>query len=173
MRKHSPMSMFFKSVSEVVDQEQLVHNDTGYIGNAAGVTVFGAQSFQLSGEKTFTAIEGWCPGIGGSFSGDATTTIETDDSGKPSGNLVNINATKIIVPEAGIIKYVFDVPFKLSGATTYWLVRRISEQTLGNYLGIWANSEGGYDNGHASGFYLGTWHDGSPMCAWFKIYVRE
>ena len=167
----SPLPTFFRP--DVVDQEQTVANFESYAGNKQGVSVSGAMSFQLSGEKTVTAVEFNFEGIHGTIDGNITFTIETDDDDKPSGNLVNINATKIIVPEAGIIKYVFDVPFKLSGATTYWLVRRISEQTLGNYLGIWANSEGGYDNGHASGFYLGTWHDGSPMCAWFKIYVRE
>ena len=172
MRKHSPMSMFFKSVSEVVDQEQLVHNDTGYIGNAAGVTVFGAQSFKLSGEKTFTAIEGWCPGIGGSFSGDATTTIETDDSGKPSGILVNVNATKTWTPVVGIVKTIFDVPFVLSGGTTYWIVIRCGAQTMGNYGLNMINNKGGYANGHMSAYYMGSWHDAPTSSLYFKLYVQ-
>jgi len=171
MRKHSPMSMFFKSVSEVVDQEQLVHNDTGYIGNAAGVTVFGAQSFQLSGNKIVNALECNIEGIYGTFSGNITCTIETDDSDKPSGILADVNATKIMVPAVGISRVQFAIPFELSGGTTYWIVNRCNVQTIGNYFANRADTTEPYANGHISAYYMGSWHSVASD-SYFKIFVR-
>jgi hypothetical protein len=172
-RTTGPFPVFFP---EVVDQEQLLYevHDKG-IGNWLGVDVQPAQSFKLSGEKTVTALEFMPYGFFGTFSGDITVSVETDNSGSPSGTLANVNATKIIIPYIvpGIVKVPFDVPFVLSGATTYWINLRAPAQTVGNYMIFHTTAlTSAYADESTKAYYMGTWNDVVGQ-TYFKVYVRR
>ena len=170
-RTSGPFPVFFP---EVVDQQQLLYpiHDKG-MGNWLGINVLPAQSFQLSGEKTFTAIEMMMDEVHG-FSGDVTVRIETDNAGSPSGILANPNASKILNPAlSGIVKITFDVPFILNGDTKYWSVGRGPGQTMGNYWFLYGTGDtDSYLRGSTKAYYMGAWNVVAGQ-SYFKIYVRK
>jgi len=114
------------SISEIEMMEVATYND--------GADKL-AQSFQVTGAQTLKTINLWLKKVG-SPTGTLTLRIETDNSGEPSGTLVDANATATVAESSlstsyGDITFTFTNSFSISGSTTYWIVlstdRAVSE----------------------------------------------
>lgn len=162
--------------TETVDQEQTSSANAIYFGDIGGAEYRQAQSFQLSGALTVTAVEikRVSPTVG-SPSGNWTLRIETDSGGVPSGTLANANASIVVSPPAEntIIKGSFATPFALSASTTYHIVVQCDNQTT-NY-----GWDSGYDatGSYASGNRCESTNGGSTWSGalgdlYFKVYVQ-
>jgi hypothetical protein len=120
-----------------------------YFGNSGYSTITPhAQGFQIQNSGLITSIEVKIINIP-STKPDWIVSIQTDDSGKPSGNLINVNATKTIAgPSAtGITKITFDNSFSFSADTQYWLVLHQSDPVFGHVWGMSYNSNDEYSYG--------------------------
>jgi hypothetical protein len=162
--------------SEIVDQQQTSYDDEITLGDAAGTEYREAQGFQLSGTYTVTAIEIRQDHTQtGTPTGNWTLRIETDNSGKPSGTLANINSSVIVSPPGinTIVKGIFSIPFTLNASTIYWVVISCDNQSTGNAWRLSFNTTGGYSNGlMVYNSDAGDWTTMSGWDLYFKIYVQ-
>lgn len=164
-------------ISEVVDQQQTTKGGAGgTFGDSGGTDYTCAQSFKLSGNKTVTAVE-----IGqylktGSPTGNWTLRIETDNANKPSGTLADANASVVVTPPAdgATVKGTFATSFVLTGATLYWLVVALDNQTTDNCWTASSITPSGYADGSLAQQNKSTsvWSVYSTYSAEFKIYVQ-
>ncbi len=107
-----------------------------------------AQSFQVANTSTVFASSVRFGANGGSPTGQVTLRIETDNSGKPSGTLVDANATIAFTPSASAWNnVVFPGSFSLTASTTYWVRLYCDNQSTSNRWTISGYSSGGYASG--------------------------
>lgn len=160
---------------EIIDQQSTNEDSVYYLGDIGGYEHRCAQSFQLSGEKTITAVEikEGTP-VYGSPTGNWTLRIETDDSNKPSGILADVNATVVVTPPGvnTIVKGTFATPFTLSALTKYWLVVQCDNQSEDVKWRLAASELNPYANGSAADSLNGVWIVYVADDLYFKIYVQ-
>jgi len=85
-----------------------------------------AQSFEVTGSQTVGSVSLYLKKVG-SPTGNLTVTIETDNSGEPSGTPVangtsDTVAASTLATSYDLIEFEFSTPPSLSGSTTYWIV---------------------------------------------------
>jgi len=120
-----------------------------YFGNSGYTTITPhAQGFQIQNSGLITSIEVKILDVP-ITKPDWTISIQTDDGGKPSGNLIDANATKTIAgPSAtGITKVIFDNNFSFNINTQYWLVLHQAEPVFGNVWQMSYNANDEYPYG--------------------------
>lgn len=162
--------------AETIDQSFTGATGHRALGDLGGYEYRQAQSFQLSGALTVTAIELRNGVTGGSPSGNWTIRIETDNAGAPSGTLANVNASVSVTPPAADanVKGSFATPFTLSGSTLYWIVVRCNDQSNDNFWGLEGDEAGGYSSGSSK-----TSSDGGSSWGadngdtYFKLYTSS
>ena len=118
--------------SGTVDAESTADGDYYYLGGRASGTEFRiAQSFQLTNGNIITKVGAKYAFSNGSPTGSWTVRIETDDSGVPSGTLVDVNASVVVSPPATDTWFegTFSTSFSVSLSTTYWMVILCDDQT--------------------------------------------
>jgi len=142
-----------------------------WMGDEGGTDKWLAQSFTLDEATTISKVAMKMATRVGSPSGGITLRIETDDTGLPSGTLVNANATKNVNPtDNQWSDWEFDTPFSISSGY-YWIVLTCSAQSTNNRWKIRAKSGGGYADGIVAystnfGSSWATFGDDLP----FKVY---
>lgn len=109
-----------------------------------------AFSFQLSSDSDISRVSFNVKKhtIPGSFK----VRVETDDAGKPSGTLVDVQATASVSDQSvygeGWIRVRLDSQISLLASTTYWIVLELDEvPDAGAYYELRGDSTGGYVNG--------------------------
>jgi hypothetical protein len=157
---------------DVVDQQQTTGIGGGALGDIGGTEYRRAQSFQLSGAKTITAVELSAVVEAGTPSGNWTLRIETNNAGVPSGTLADANASIVVSPGAPA-KGTFATPFTLSASTTYWLVWQCDNQSNDTYWLIKAIEPSAYASGNAAYSANGSWTAQSTVDLYFKVYVQD
>ena len=162
--------------ADSVDQQQVNFVESTVLGNDD--PSWAAQTFQLSGALTVTAVELRCAAIHNSPTGVWTIRIETTSGSpaKPTGILADANASVTLSPTANTThKVAFATSFGLSASTTYAIVVRVDVQSVGQnwYIGS-ANVVDPYPYGAA---YKSTdsgsiWYtEGGTDDLYFKVYV--
>lgn len=93
-----------------------------------------AQGFQLDEGYTVGQVSVYYTSKVGTPAGDITIRLETNNgSDLPSGDLVDVNATKAFTPFAvGWYDLEFPGTFALSSATPYWVVFQCDDQAANN-----------------------------------------
>lgn len=143
-----------------------------------GLTTYIAESFTVSSGKTKIA-KVTIPIIYSTGTGDTITCrIETDNSNKPSGTLVDTNAT--VTSQAAIadtvvdfMEFVFPVSFTLVADTKYWIVFQSSSSSSVLVYEISQNSAYSNGNAAASTNSGSTWTDLSSNYLDFKVYYID
>jgi len=161
---------------EEVDQEFTTTTDDYYLGDLSDTEYWEGQSFQLSANKTVTAVELYLNSVNGTPAGNWTIRIETDDGGDPSGVLADANATITdSAPEAASAKkYSFETPFALLGSTTYWIVVSCPAQATNDRWHTGGSNTGGYASGNRAYSTDGaaSWTHNAERDMYFKVYVE-
>ena len=122
-----------------------------------------AQGFQVTGSQTINDVELYLKKEG-TPTGTMTCRIETDNSGEPSGTLVDANATTTVAESTVTtsyteIQFTFSTTFTISGSTQYWIVLSTSRaQDATNNIHWGADSSAAsYANGEMMRDIGGTW----------------
>lgn len=165
------------NASETVDQENTSVNDQDIFGNYSGTQRTGfAQSFILSGAVAISAVEVKRGATtSGTPSGNWTIRIETDNAGKPSGTLVDTNASVVVTPPAAgeIVKGTFPFIIPASASTVYHAVILCDNQGTDVYWKFADSYLNPYANGKISLRDNGTWSNYNGGDMYFKIYTRS
>lgn len=121
------------------------------------------QSFQVTGTQTIDLVKLYLKKTG-SPTGTLTLRIETDNTGEPSGTLVDANATVTVAESSlstsyALVDFDFGTNFSISGSTTYWLVLSTDRaQSNSNYVTWGADvSSPSYANGEGKSQTSSVW----------------
>lgn len=165
--------------TEIFDTRRLEWFETGtdvdkIVGDVATVETAQAQSFQTAVSQKMAAVQLYLK-LGAGTPGDITVRIETESSSKPSGTLVNANATATIpaftTAAYGWVTVNFSTAFDLTGATKYWIVIKTAAAADDNNYKVAAKSTTGYANGNAAHSDDGgsTWTADSGIDLYFRV----
>ena len=158
--------------NEGVNQSQLNANTYTTVGDTGDTEWRLAQGFQFSSISIVSAVEIKQDSHVGTPTGDWTLRIETDDSGLPSGTLVDVSASIVVTPpgDGNVVKGTFATPFSLSASTPYWLVIECDNQSASNAWYVSINtSTNDYAGGNAA-YKTAAWHAYPNYDLYFKVY---
>ena len=149
-------------------------NDTdNRIGDTAGTEYKRAQAFKIDKDMNIKSILAYLKATATTPSGDITVRIETNNAGVPSGTLADSHATGTISnfsdTSYGWRTCTFATAFKLTAATTYWLVLSVGAQA--NDVGFdiaGDNSSPSYTDGNAA-VHNGSWSAEAGKDLYFRI----
>lgn len=166
------MQITFTSSTQINQQNTDYNVYTNIYGNR-----YRAQSFQVSTATTYNQIDLLLSTNISVNNAPVTIRVETDNSNKPSGTLVDANATATISADV-IHSYpswhsVNFTPFSLSTGTKYWLVVNSTGSTTSNYpqwhyfnqYSVYANGNASFSNDAGA-----NWTDYNWLDMTFKIY---
>jgi hypothetical protein len=134
------------------------------------------QSFKISSDSTCSAVELKLGTRTGTPTGDYTIRIETNNTDRPSGTVVNAGATKTIAAASLIDeswnKWTFTSSFDLASNTTYWITCKTTEPALpNNRIAVMGDSNITYTLGDTAFYvndaYVDTY---TEQDFYFKVY---
>ena len=171
--------LYSVTAGAVVKEAITNHSARGFYGGS-GTREKVAQSFQVSSGAITCAKVALYLSKTGLPTDNITCTIETDDAGKPSGTLVDVNATKLLAASTiavgpDWVEFAFAGTFSLSQSTTYWIVlARSGARDESKYVG-WRFVHGTgdtYADGNFEEQNSGTWENvvDTEADADFKVY---
>lgn len=147
--------------------------------NLSATTSRIGQSFRVPyTDGTFSALELYLDKTGAP--GNLTVRIETDNGGKPSGTLVDANATATVAHTAvstskAFVRIDLSGFISLSANTVYWIVAKAAATVDGSNLYTWwywpSTSDGAYTKGNGSrSFDSGATYSDEPAQSYiFKL----
>lgn len=155
-----------------IDQSQVVSDNTNRLGDTG--TAKNGQSF-IPSKKNFTGFVIRKGTATGTYTGDVTISIQTDNSGAPSGTDIG---TPVLVLNAAWnaltadTDYTVSYPVTLTVGTTYWIVVSSSTTDASNYSRLSVQGTGTYANGKLRKYDGASWSDASTNDLYFKtLYV--
>lgn len=144
---------------------------------ATDILYYTAQSVIFTEAKTISAITLLLANDQESPTGDWTIRIETDNSGVPSGTLVDADATVTDTPPGWgeEKKYTFTNPCPVSGSTRYWIVVKCDDQAIDNYWRLSKTLGTGYPDGTIATYssQTSTWSTSGSTDLYFKLFTME
>lgn len=166
---------------ELIDQSYTAGQDADE-QLAGATTTRVAQSFELSasaGETRYiTKLALLLKKVSGTTT-QMTVRIETDSSNKPSGTLVDANATTTISALTST-SYAwtmasFATPFTVTGDTKYWIVLKHTTEGSGDSIHAWGSdsSSPSYGNGSAANYASSTWTADATTDCLFMLFIEE
>jgi hypothetical protein len=152
-------------------------NVTFYWGSSGGAAkVEWAQGFLLTSDSTCSAVELYVIARSGTPVGDYAVRIETNNTDRPSGILVDAGATRTIAA-SGLAddswdRWTFDSSFNLMVGETYWIVCSTTEPISDdNRVHIRGDSDPAYLDGdtvfYSDGTYVTSYDD---QDIYFRVY---
>ena len=156
-----------------IDQSQVVSDNTNRLGDTG--TVKNGQSF-IPTKKNLTGFVIRRGNPTGTYTGDVTISIQTDNAGSPSGTDVG---TPIVVSNAtwnaltSDTDYTVNYPVTLTVGTTYWIVVLSSITDASNYSRLSVQGTGTYANGKLRKFDGASWSDASTNDLYFKTLYSK
>lgn len=141
------------------------------VGDVSGVENKAAQSFQVKTSVVVREVSIYLDTETGSPMGDINIRIETDNSGIPSGTLVNSYASASIKsPTTAWNSATFANVFRLSKNTTYHIVAQTISQSDDTAFNWSIDTAGTYASGQVSTKSgAGAWSNSASSDALFKI----
>lgn len=170
--------------TEQFDCRRLTWYETGtdankVVGDTGGTETAQSQGFQVAAALTVSGAQMYLKKAAGT-PGNITVTIETDSTNKPSGTLVNANATGTITAfttsSYAWVEVTFAGTFTLSATTTYHLVLKTAAAANDqNYTWAADASSPSYSSGANSHSEDGgsTWTADSTTDQYFRVLGQD
>lgn len=155
---------------------QTVNNSNATVGDSVNVESRIAQSIQETFKMSVTDITLYANNKIGVISGNLVCKIETDNTGHPSGTLVDANATVNFTNPAVPATVVLTFPgsFILLPNTKYWIVVDCADQAQDIYVNFAISTSSSYANGKTQIKTNGTWgSDSNTDDLYFILYGQR
>lgn len=164
--------------SNRIDQSQVKQNGWQWLLGGSGSEEELGQEFQVSENLNCSKVSLFLAKQGNPTD-NITLRIETDNAGKPSGSLVDANATKTLeaadlASSKTWVDFEFPALIALTAETEYHLVlKRSGDRDESNFVKWHWNSSGEYELGETEYKSNGSWEQYSDYDFCFKVYKQQ